>query len=72
MLTVANQDPVLSDEFKKAQIPKDQRFELSKKPYCLKLPINIDQWLRSHPNGVEIARNALIQAVNEHQQSGEE
>lgn len=62
-----NPTPTQTAEFKAKQFPPAADLpagvELAKKPFCVKLPVDIDAALREHPQAAAWVRQVLIAAV---------
>lgn len=64
-----NPSPIQTPEFKAKQFPPAPDLpigvELAKKPFCVKLPVEIDAAIREHPQAAAWARQVLIAAVEQ-------
>ncbi|MEP0911789.1 hypothetical protein NDI45_12785 [Leptolyngbya sp. GB1-A1] len=62
-----NPAPVQTPEFRSKQFPPavdlPAGVELAKKPFCVKLPVEIDAAIREHPQSAAWVRQVLIAAV---------
>ncbi len=59
---MANYHPKQNPKFLEYKIPENPDYVLSKRPYCVRLPIELDELLRGTPGATVEVREILVNA----------